>query len=172
MDRTLRGAAVAGVAGLCVFLNSLHGQLVFDDVHAVERNADVLGTTSVSQLFRNDFWGEQMASNSSHKSYRPLTIVSDALTRLARHQHSVARLQNAESVHPVTHTRDQSVDETVKALRISLRARSRPASLCSIRPSLHPAMRMFCVSLPPSLSPCLALSRALSLTPFPTPSLS
>jgi hypothetical protein len=81
-----RGAVVAGAAGLCVFLNSLHGELVFDDVHAVERNQDVLGGTSLSQLFLNDFWGEPLASNSSHKSYRPLTTVSDAFPRLVQYR--------------------------------------------------------------------------------------
>lgn len=81
-----RGAVVAGAAGLCVFLNSLHGELVFDDVHAVERNQDVLGGTSLSQLFLNDFWGEPLASNSSHKSYRPLTTVSDAFPGLVQYR--------------------------------------------------------------------------------------
>lgn len=70
------GMFVPGAAGLFVFLNSLHGELVFDDVHAVERNKDVLGTNSLSQLFLNDFWGEPMASNSSHKSYRPITVLT------------------------------------------------------------------------------------------------
>jgi hypothetical protein len=69
-------ALVAGVAGICVFLNSLHGELIFDDVHAVERNQDVLGGNHLSQLFVNDFWGEPMASNSSHKSYRPVTVLT------------------------------------------------------------------------------------------------
>ena len=71
-----RCAFVSGAAGLCVFLNSLHGELIFDDVHAVERNQDVLGGNALSQLFVNDFWGEPMASNHSHKSYRPITVLT------------------------------------------------------------------------------------------------
>jgi hypothetical protein len=67
---------VAGVAGLCIFLNSLHGELIFDDVHAVQRNKDVLGGTTLSELFLNDFWGEPISSNSSHKSYRPFTVLT------------------------------------------------------------------------------------------------
>ena len=31
-------SAVVGAAALCIFLNSLHGELIFDDVHAVQRN--------------------------------------------------------------------------------------------------------------------------------------
>lgn len=71
-----RASALAAAAGVCVFLNSLHGDLIFDDVHAVQRNQDVLGVTGLSELFFNDFWGEPIASNNSHKSYRPLTVLT------------------------------------------------------------------------------------------------
>lgn len=32
--------------------------------------------TPLHELFRNDFWGMDISFNSSHKSYRPLTILS------------------------------------------------------------------------------------------------
>ncbi len=32
------GSTVAGIAGFVIFLNSLHGDLIFDDVHAIIRN--------------------------------------------------------------------------------------------------------------------------------------
>ena len=71
-----RGALVAGAAGLCVFLNSLHGELIFDDLHAVIRNEDVRGGNPMARVWVDDFWGTPMASNSSHKSYRPITVLS------------------------------------------------------------------------------------------------
>ena len=71
-----RGAFVAGAAGLCIFLNSLHGELIFDDLHAVIRNEDVRGGNPMARVWVDDFWGTPMASNSSHKSYRPITVLS------------------------------------------------------------------------------------------------
>jgi hypothetical protein len=32
------GATIASIAGFVIFLNSLHGDLIFDDVHAIIRN--------------------------------------------------------------------------------------------------------------------------------------
>ena len=32
--------------------------------------------TSLSEVFSNDFWGAPLASNESHKSYRPLTVLT------------------------------------------------------------------------------------------------
>ncbi|XP_052737312.1 protein O-mannosyl-transferase TMTC4 isoform X2 [Bicyclus anynana] len=57
------------------FLFSLHGDFVFDDSEAIVKNKDV---TSKSWLdsFSNDFWGTNIKSNHSHKSYRPLTILT------------------------------------------------------------------------------------------------
>lgn len=66
---------VAAIAVSC-YLNSLHGEFVHDDVPAVHQNQDVLALTSFGQLFANDFWGVSMADPNSHKSYRPLTVLS------------------------------------------------------------------------------------------------
>jgi tetratricopeptide (TPR) repeat protein len=43
---------------------------------AIVRNADVKGETSWAQLWANDFWGQPIASGDSHKSYRPLCVLS------------------------------------------------------------------------------------------------
>jgi hypothetical protein len=66
---------VAAIAVSC-YLNSLHGEFVHDDVPAVQQNQDVLALTTFGQLFANDFWGVSMADSNSHKSYRPLTVLS------------------------------------------------------------------------------------------------
>lgn len=54
---------------------SLNGDFVFDDSEAVVRNKDVYGKRW-TETFSNDFWGGNINSNISHKSYRPLTILS------------------------------------------------------------------------------------------------
>ena len=60
---------------LLVYLNTLRGDFVHDDIPAIVNNPDVNGKHSVLELFSNDFWGEPMSSVTSHKSYRPLTIL-------------------------------------------------------------------------------------------------
>nr|XP_023017979.1 transmembrane and TPR repeat-containing protein 4-like [Leptinotarsa decemlineata] len=58
------------------------GSFVFDDNEAIVKNKDVLPNTPIQNIFRNDFWGTDITLNSSHKSYRPLTILSYRLNVL------------------------------------------------------------------------------------------
>ncbi|KAK0410117.1 hypothetical protein QR680_004957 [Steinernema hermaphroditum] len=58
------------------FANSLRGGFVFDDNQAIVTNADVVGASSLVDVFRNDFWGSPMSHPGSHRSYRPMTILS------------------------------------------------------------------------------------------------
>ncbi|MPC39140.1 Transmembrane and TPR repeat-containing protein 2 [Portunus trituberculatus] len=64
------------LAGVLVYVNGLTGDFVHDDVSAIKTNPDVLGTNPVSHVFFNDYWGKPMSDPLSHKSYRPLTIIS------------------------------------------------------------------------------------------------
>ena len=73
--------APAILATLC-YLNSLSGDLVHDDVFAIKDNEDLRPNTPLSSLLLNDFWGEPMASPTSHKSYRPLTVLGFRLNYL------------------------------------------------------------------------------------------
>lgn len=57
------------------YLFSLTGEFVFDDSEAIVKNKDVIYGPWL-QAFSNDFWGTDITSNLSHKSYRPLTIIS------------------------------------------------------------------------------------------------
>jgi hypothetical protein len=66
---------VAAIAISC-YLNGLNGDLVHDDIPAVQQNRDVLGLTPLHEVFMNDFWGTNMGDPSSHKSYRPLTVLT------------------------------------------------------------------------------------------------
>ncbi|XP_072256210.1 protein O-mannosyl-transferase TMTC1 [Pyxicephalus adspersus] len=68
-------ALPALVAGLC-FAGSLFGEFVHDDIWAILNNPDSRGETNLSSVFRNDFWGKAMKDNTSHKSYRPLCVLS------------------------------------------------------------------------------------------------
>lgn len=53
------------------------GTPVLDEFHiASDDNKDVLGTSSLKDVFMNDYWGRGMNTDSSHKSWRPLTILS------------------------------------------------------------------------------------------------
>ncbi|KAM9580178.1 protein O-mannosyl-transferase TMTC1 [Guaruba guarouba] len=79
------GAAAAAVlAGLCALCygNSLRGEFVHDDVWAIVNNPDVRAATPVAAAFANDFWGKRMAENTSHKSYRPLCVLTFKLNIL------------------------------------------------------------------------------------------
>ncbi|CAG9562902.1 unnamed protein product [Danaus chrysippus] len=58
------------------YVNSLNGDFVHDDIPAIVTNGDVLGRSSIRELFLNDFWGTAMVDPNSHKSYRPLTTLS------------------------------------------------------------------------------------------------
>lgn len=59
------------------YYNSLFGGFVFDDHRAILTNDDLdPGKTSLWRLFENDFWGGHMSRTESHKSYRPLTVLT------------------------------------------------------------------------------------------------
>lgn len=65
---------IIAVLSLC-FINSYNGKFVFDDSEAIVHNEDIQ-TTPLIDIFKNDFWGTKLTHKQSHKSYRPLTILS------------------------------------------------------------------------------------------------
>ncbi|XP_040498226.1 protein O-mannosyl-transferase TMTC1 isoform X3 [Ursus maritimus] len=69
-------ALLAGASCLC-YSRSLQGEFVHDDVWAIVNNPDVRpGAPLRWGIFTNDFWGKGMAENTSHKSYRPLCVLT------------------------------------------------------------------------------------------------
>uniref|UniRef100_A0A8C7TZ60 dolichyl-phosphate-mannose--protein mannosyltransferase n=1 Tax=Oncorhynchus mykiss TaxID=8022 RepID=A0A8C7TZ60_ONCMY len=76
-----RYAVLLVLCALC-YSNSLHGEFVHDDVWAISNNPDVRPGSSLQNIFTNDFWGKRMADNTSHKSYRPLCILTFKLNIL------------------------------------------------------------------------------------------
>jgi len=68
------GAATVFFMAIMVYWNSLHGDFVHDDIVTIVRNPDV--RSSSWDLWWNDYWGMSMSNHLSHKSYRPLTILT------------------------------------------------------------------------------------------------
>ena len=65
-----------------VYWNSLSCQFVFDDITAVVENRDLRPHVPFRNLWANDFWGTPLIKEQSHKSYRPLTVLSFRLNYL------------------------------------------------------------------------------------------
>ncbi|XP_003388214.1 PREDICTED: transmembrane and TPR repeat-containing protein 3-like [Amphimedon queenslandica] len=83
-QRTSRGAhphwslpaLLSALAGVAVYLNTLQNEFCFDDSSAILTNPDLLPKTPLFNLFLNDFWGTPMHQEGSHKSYRPLCVLT------------------------------------------------------------------------------------------------
>ncbi|XP_018017824.1 protein O-mannosyl-transferase TMTC1, partial [Hyalella azteca] len=71
------------------YINGLTGEFVHDDLSAITSNPDVTGANPLYQVFLNDYWGKPLSHPLSHKSYRPLTILTFRLT------HSLVGLSSA-----------------------------------------------------------------------------
>ena len=83
LDRR-RGLVYSGLFMLCVsvYWNSLGCEFVFDDITAIVENRDLRPHVPLKNLFQNDFWGTPMSKEQSHKSYRPLTVLTFRLNYL------------------------------------------------------------------------------------------
>nr|XP_005007211.1 transmembrane and TPR repeat-containing protein 4 isoform X3 [Cavia porcellus] len=67
---------VVGFVSLLCFARSYDGDFVFDDSEAIVNNKDLQADTPLGDLWHHDFWGSRLSSNNSHKSYRPLTVLT------------------------------------------------------------------------------------------------
>ena len=69
--------AIIGAVSVLIYSNSFGGGFVFDDHRAILTNDDLdTRKTSFWGLFVHDFWGGTMSRRESHKSYRPLTVLT------------------------------------------------------------------------------------------------
>ncbi|GBG26100.1 Transmembrane and TPR repeat-containing protein 3 [Hondaea fermentalgiana] len=72
------GVAAAAAAATAVYAGTLECGFVWDDVRAIRGNRDVLvglrGDLWDLDLLKNDFWGDAMDHDKSHRSYRPLAV--------------------------------------------------------------------------------------------------
>lgn len=70
-------ASITLAVSLLVYINSMNGGFVFDDHRGILENKDLRPEErSLWQLLDNDFWGGSMTREVSHKSYRPITVLS------------------------------------------------------------------------------------------------
>mmetsp|Transcript_37506 Transcript_37506/g.90958 ORF Transcript_37506/g.90958 Transcript_37506/m.90958 type:complete len:577 (+) Transcript_37506:40-1770(+) len=60
-----------------IFQPNINGGPTLDELHIMNKdNQDIHGSATLLQIFSNDYWGRPMMSESSHKSWRPLTVLS------------------------------------------------------------------------------------------------
>ena len=59
-----------------VYLDSLDLEFCFDDHSAIKENVDLTPKVPWSNLLWDDFWGMPMHVEGSHKSYRPLCVLT------------------------------------------------------------------------------------------------
>ena len=67
------------------YRNTYHNQFAYDDMFAIVNNADADHSSEFSNLLYNDFWGQDITSESSHKSYRPISVLSFKLNSILHH---------------------------------------------------------------------------------------
>ena len=101
MSSRIAPSLLVAALSLLVFLNSLNGDFVFDDHRAILTNDDLdVEKTTLWDLFVHDFWGGAMTRKESHKSYRPLTVVT---FRYLNHYFSGLRPYSYHAVNVVLH---------------------------------------------------------------------
>eukprot|EP01063_Lacrimia_lanifica_P022560 TRINITY_DN30103_c0_g1_i1.p1 TRINITY_DN30103_c0_g1~~TRINITY_DN30103_c0_g1_i1.p1 ORF type:complete len:739 (+),score=194.88 TRINITY_DN30103_c0_g1_i1:39-2255(+) len=68
---------VVVAAAVAAYANSWSHGFCLDDTRAILQNEDLdAAKTTLADVFANDFWGDPLATSVSHKSYRPLTILT------------------------------------------------------------------------------------------------
>ena len=72
----------AAAVGIAAYTATLDCGFCFDDKSAILENRDVIGESPWVSLLWNDFWGQPINSNTSHKSYRPLCVATFRLNYL------------------------------------------------------------------------------------------
>ena len=70
------GYGIIAFTSIACYLNSLDYHLVHDDIFAIKENMDIRSETPLLNILSKDFWGKPMSSNRSHKSYRPLCVLT------------------------------------------------------------------------------------------------
>ena len=83
MGSVEHGSLAASLAAL-LYLGTLRNGFAFDDHPAIERNPCVQASDHCgwSDLLHTDFWGTLLSSDRSHRSYRPLAVVTLRLNAL------------------------------------------------------------------------------------------
>ena len=74
---THAAAILCAAVAVVIYWNTLQCGICYDDEPAIKKNKDLRpSVTSWFDLFKHDFWGADITSSTSHKSYRPLTVAT------------------------------------------------------------------------------------------------
>ena len=76
MGRNFPLALTVVAVVIVVYFNANFCDFVFDDVSAIKDNKDLRPSTDLFSLFSHDFWGTPMSKEHSHKSYRPICVLT------------------------------------------------------------------------------------------------
>ena len=77
LSLTHAAAVFCAAVAVLVHLNTLQCGICYDDEPAIKKNKDLKPElTSWFDLLSHDFWGADITSTTSHKSYRPLTVAT------------------------------------------------------------------------------------------------
>jgi hypothetical protein len=101
--RAAAAACIAAAVAVLTYSNSLDCGFVFDDHLAIETNDDV--TTPPSEydwrlLWRRDFWGKDLTKFDSHKSWRPIVVLTFRLQAQAQWNETDGAASDAVSRAP------------------------------------------------------------------------
>lgn len=102
------GSLIIAIISFAVYVyplwraSSISEEAVLDEMYLLDTNRpnrDVQGISSLAEVFRNDYWGRPLAGASSHKSWRPMTVMS--LRYLNNQSKSGLFFQNSAALPPI-----------------------------------------------------------------------
>ncbi|XP_052238315.1 protein O-mannosyl-transferase TMTC2-like isoform X1 [Dreissena polymorpha] len=67
---------VSSFLALVLYMNTLDADFAYDDSRAIVKNQDLEPKTPIINIFYDDFWGTPLTKIASHKSYRPICVLS------------------------------------------------------------------------------------------------
>ncbi|GFR98119.1 transmembrane and TPR repeat-containing protein 2-like [Elysia marginata] len=74
--------SVTALLAAVLYINTLSAGFAYDDSRAIQKNPDLLPETPLWNLAYDDFWGTPLTHSGSHKSYRPLCVLTFRLNYL------------------------------------------------------------------------------------------
>ena len=120
------------VISMVSYINSFDCEFVFDDISAIVNNRYIrTNETTFLSLFSTDYWGTDIASEHSHKSYRPLTVITFRLNYL------IHRLEPF-GYHVVNVLLHLAVVQLYHRFSLKLVQNKRTALIASILFAIHP----------------------------------
>ncbi len=76
------------LCSVILYVNTFRAGYVWDDRAAIIGNKDVTQEASLLDVFRHDFWGQDISNDLSHKSYRPVTTLSFRINHMIHGLHA------------------------------------------------------------------------------------